>query len=40
MPGKVTAKQTMRLAEALARGMPDRKKTLQTIFEDKVRELV
>ncbi|HEY6345886.1 MAG TPA: thiamine pyrophosphate-dependent enzyme [Bryobacteraceae bacterium] len=40
MPGKVTAKQTLRLAEALARGTPDGKKIMQTIFEDKVRELV
>jgi pyruvate dehydrogenase (quinone)/pyruvate oxidase len=40
MPGKVNAKQALHLAEALARGTPDRKKIMQTIFEDRVRELV
>ena len=40
MPGKVTAKQALHLAESLARGTPDRKKIMQTIFEDRVRELV
>jgi hypothetical protein len=39
MPGKITARHTMCLAEALARGTPD-KKIMQTIFEEKVWELV
>ncbi len=40
MPPKATAKQAAHLTEALARGTPDRQKVLETMFEDKVRELV
>ena len=40
MPPKVTADQTMKLAEALVRGQPDRAKIALTILSDKVRELI
>jgi pyruvate dehydrogenase (quinone)/pyruvate oxidase len=40
MPAKVTAKQAMHLAEALARGTPNRKEIVKAIGEDKLRELV
>jgi pyruvate dehydrogenase (quinone)/pyruvate oxidase len=39
-PPKVTAKQAMRLAEALARGTPDGAKIVGTILENKVREMI
>ncbi len=40
MPPKVTAKQAAHFAESLARGTPDRRKIIETIVADKVRELV
>jgi len=40
MPAKVKPKQALKLAEALARGEPDRIKIATTIMEDKVRELI
>lgn len=40
MPAKVTARQTAHFVESLAKGTPDRKKIIETILEDKVRELV
>ena len=40
MPPKVTVKQAAHLAESLAKGTPDRKKIIEDIFEDKIRELV
>ncbi len=40
MPAKVTAKQARHFAESLARGTPDRRKIVQTIFGNKVRELL
>jgi len=40
MPAKVTARQATHLAEALAKGTPDGHKIIETIFTDKVRELV
>jgi pyruvate dehydrogenase (quinone) len=40
MPPKVTAKQAMHLAEALAKGTPARTKIATTIASDTVRELV
>jgi len=40
MPPKVTASQAEKLAEALARGTPNRKEIALTIASDKVRELV
>jgi pyruvate dehydrogenase (quinone)/pyruvate oxidase len=40
MPPKVTAKQAMHFAEALARGTPERMKIAATVITDRVRELV
>jgi len=40
MPPKITARQAAHFAEALAKGTPDRKKIMEDIFEDKIRELV
>jgi pyruvate dehydrogenase (quinone) len=40
MPAKVTAKQARHFAESIARGTPDRRKIVETILEDKVRELL
>jgi pyruvate dehydrogenase (quinone) len=40
MPPKVTAKQTARFAEALAKGEPNRRQIALTVLSDKVRELV
>lgn len=40
MPPKVTAKQAAHFAESLAKGTPDRKKIIEDVFEDKIRELV
>ena len=40
MPPKVTAKQAAHFAESLARGTPDRRKIMQTVVQDKVRELL
>jgi pyruvate dehydrogenase (quinone)/pyruvate oxidase len=40
MPAKVTVKQAAHLAEALAKGTTDGRKIIETIFEDKVREMV
>jgi pyruvate dehydrogenase (quinone)/pyruvate oxidase len=40
MPAKVTAKQARHFAESLARGTPDRRKIVQTILGNRVRELL
>lgn len=40
MPAKVTPHQAAHFIESLAKGTPDRKKLLETIVADKVRELV
>ena len=40
MPAKATAKQAAHLAEALARGEPDRSDIVKTIGEDRIRELI
>jgi pyruvate dehydrogenase (quinone) len=40
MPPKVTARQTAHFIESIAKGTPDRKKIIDTILMDKVRELV
>ncbi|MGH9664311.1 MAG: thiamine pyrophosphate-dependent enzyme, partial [Bryobacteraceae bacterium] len=40
MPAKVTAKQTAHFIESLAKGTPDRKKIVDTVMADKIRELV
>ena len=40
MPPKVTAKQAAHFAESLAKGTPDRKKIVETLVADKIRELV
>lgn len=40
MPGKVTTKQAMNLAKALARGEKDRWRIMRTVAKDKVREVV
>ena len=39
-PPKVTAKQAAKLAEALAKGTPNRGKIALTVLEDKVKEMV
>jgi pyruvate dehydrogenase (quinone) len=40
MPGKISTKQAMHFAEALARGQKDRWEIIKTVAEDKVREVV
>jgi pyruvate dehydrogenase (quinone) len=40
MPGKITTKQALHFAEALARGQKDRWDIIKTVIEDKVREVV
>jgi pyruvate dehydrogenase (quinone) len=40
MPPKVTARQAAHFAESLARGTPDRRKLIETVVENKVRELL
>ena len=40
MPANVTAKQAAHFIESLAKGTPDRKKIVETVMADKVRELV
>jgi pyruvate dehydrogenase (quinone) len=40
MPPKVTAKQAAHFVESLARGTPDRRKIIETVVENKVRELL
>jgi pyruvate dehydrogenase (quinone)/pyruvate oxidase len=40
MPGKITVKQAVHFAEALAKGTPNRGQIALTIFRDKVAELV
>jgi pyruvate dehydrogenase (quinone) len=40
MPGKVTTKQAVNLAKALARGERDRWRIVQTLVKDRVREVV
>jgi pyruvate dehydrogenase (quinone) len=40
MPPKVTAKQTAHFIESLTKGTPDRRKIVETIAADKIREMV
>lgn len=40
MPPKVTAKQAAHFVESLAKGTPDRRKIIDTVLADKVREMV
>jgi pyruvate dehydrogenase (quinone) len=40
MPGKITTKQALHFAEALARGEKDRWDIIKTVIEDKVREVI
>jgi pyruvate dehydrogenase (quinone) len=40
MPGKISTKQALHFAKALARGEKDRLKIIKTVVEDKVREVV
>lgn len=40
MPGKISTKQAVHFAEAMARGQKDRVKILETVLEDKVREVL
>lgn len=40
MPPKVTAKQAAHFAESLARGTPDRRKIIETVVENRVREML
>jgi pyruvate dehydrogenase (quinone) len=40
MPGKITTKQALHFAEALARGEKDRWDIIKTLVEDKVREVI
>jgi pyruvate dehydrogenase (quinone) len=40
MPGKITTKQAVHFAEALAKGQKDRWGIIRTVVEDKVREVV
>jgi len=40
LPGKITTKQALHFAEALARGEKDRWKIIKTVLEDRVREVV
>jgi pyruvate dehydrogenase (quinone) len=40
MPPKVTAKQAAHFAESMARGTPDRRKIVETVVENKARELL
>jgi pyruvate dehydrogenase (quinone) len=40
MPPKITLDQATKLAQALARGEPNREKIALTVLADKVRELI
>jgi pyruvate dehydrogenase (quinone) len=40
LPAKVTADQTIKFAESLVRGEPNRKSIALTAISDKVRELI
>jgi pyruvate dehydrogenase (quinone) len=40
LPAKVTARQAAHFAESLAKGTPDRRKIMETVLDDKIRELV
>ena len=40
MPPKITAKQAAHFAESLARGTPDRRKIIETVVENRVREML
>jgi pyruvate dehydrogenase (quinone) len=40
MPGKITTKQAIHFAEAIAKGQKDRWDIIKTVMEDKVREVV
>ena len=40
MPPQVTMEQAAHFVESLAKGTPDRRKIVETLVEDKVRELV
>jgi len=39
MPARVTAKQALHMAEALARGEPNRGRIALTLFRDKISDL-
>jgi pyruvate dehydrogenase (quinone)/pyruvate oxidase len=40
LPPKVTAKQAAHFVESLAKGTPDRRKIIDTVVENKIRELL
>jgi pyruvate dehydrogenase (quinone)/pyruvate oxidase len=40
LPGKIKPEQALRFAESLARGQPKRMRIVNTILEDRVKELV
>jgi pyruvate dehydrogenase (quinone) len=40
MPGKVTTEQAYKFAKSLARGQKDAMKILETVAEDRIREVV
>jgi pyruvate dehydrogenase (quinone)/pyruvate oxidase len=40
LPGNIDADQALKFAESLARGEPDRGKIIQTIAEDRIREMI
>lgn len=40
LPAKIKAKQALHFAESLAKGTPERGKILETVLEDKIRELI
>ena len=40
LPGQITMKQATHFAKALARGEKDRWKIIETVVEDKVREVI
>ena len=40
MPGNITVKQALKFAEALARGEKGAREIIETVAEDKIREVV
>ena len=40
MPGKIKPEQAIKFAEALIRGEPERTKIIETVVEDKIREMI
>ena len=40
MPAKISPKQALHFAEALARGTPGRKRLIETVMKDKIREMI